>query len=233
MRLQPVHRVGAAVDQRVRTSCGSAAIIGDARDVVEILRARIAAEIRARALRRAQPAHQRVDIVDVGVDRAHRAVGKSRVAAALVDRSAFEHDDGCAVVARRQRCRQPCQPGTNHDHVRGKLTRRAVCHVSPPQSPVAVTLQSQPCGASSDRRMLVERVRLRQLARGMVECAISGKLKCHGKRKLDGSMPARASAGDLGFIYTCAKWGGSGLRPRGFAFNLPTCTQSHANLLVF
>ncbi len=113
---QPAHGIGAAVDQQLGKRL-VAAMLGHARQVVEILLARIGAEIDARPLRRAEVADQLLDVVDARIDRPHRADRETAVAATLLARRALQHQDRGAELARRQRRRQAGEPGADDQHI--------------------------------------------------------------------------------------------------------------------
>ena len=58
-----------------------------------------------------------LDVLDAGIDRAHRADGKAAVAAALRCRRALQHHDRGALLARGQRRRQAREPSTDDQHI--------------------------------------------------------------------------------------------------------------------
>jgi hypothetical protein len=115
--VQPEHRFAAILDQRFG-EVGMGSILRYAAEVVVILLACVGAEVRPRALRLAQTADQRVDILDAVVDRTDRAIRETRVAAAFGFRGLFQHQHGCAGGARRERRAKARHAGANDHHIR-------------------------------------------------------------------------------------------------------------------
>ena len=113
---QPAHGVGAAVDQQLGEFL-VAALLGHARQVVEILLARIGAEVDARPSPPRRGHRPVARCRRPRIDRPHRADREAAVAATLLARRALQHQDGRAELARRQRRRQAGEPGTDHQHV--------------------------------------------------------------------------------------------------------------------
>ena len=99
--MQPSHRVAAVSDQEICEPRVSA-ILGDPRQVIEIFLRRVGAEIGTRALLRTELADQFFDIGEALVHGTHRAIGKARVAAALLFGRAFQHHDLGAALTRRE-----------------------------------------------------------------------------------------------------------------------------------
>ena len=114
--VQPVHRVGALVDQHVG-ELGIALVLRDAAEVVEILLGGVFAEVGVGDLLLGQVGHDLADVVRAVMHHAEGAAGEGGVAAALVLRRALQHQHAGAVLARGERRAHAGAAAADHDHV--------------------------------------------------------------------------------------------------------------------
>ena len=121
----PLQSRQALADQNFH-EIGIGAVFGHARHVVEEAVGGIAPEIGVRPLLLAEVGDEGEDVVQAVIGDAHGAGGEARVSAAQRLRGAFEHDDGSAAFARRQRRAHRRVAGADDRHVpnhRAPVTR--------------------------------------------------------------------------------------------------------------
>ena len=112
---EPDHSVEAPRDEQLHES-GIGAVLGQAEEVVEVLRPRVGAEVGAGDLLVSEFGDL-PEIVDPVEGEAHDAAGESAVATRLRFRGALEDDHAGAVLPRGQRGAERGVAGSHHDDV--------------------------------------------------------------------------------------------------------------------
>ena len=113
---QPVHGVGAVLDQRLG-EIGIDVVLRDAAEIVEILLRGVFAEIGARDVGVAEIGHDAFDVLRAVMHHAEAATGKPGIAAALFFRRALEQYDPGAPLCRRQRGAQRGIAAADNDNI--------------------------------------------------------------------------------------------------------------------
>src|SRR5256712_9488402 len=112
---EPDHGVEAPRDEQLDEG-GIGAVLGQAKEVVEVLRARVGAEVSAGDLLVGEVGDL-PEVVDPVEGEAHDAAGEPAVATRLRFRGTFENDYAGAVLACGQGATERSVASSHHDHV--------------------------------------------------------------------------------------------------------------------